>query len=345
MDFTKCERLLAEALQNGVFPCYAAAIGKGDEVWFSKAEGFRTLYPEKQPLTENTLFDMASLSKLVGTTMAALRLIEEGRLALFDSLGDFFDRCYGKETVTIRDLMTHTSGIAAHIPLYLRRIRPEDAADIILREALAYPTGSETVYSCMGYILLGRILEKIEGESLDRIVKRLVLDPLSMKDSCYKPKAGTACAATELDPATGAYIDGVVHDENARFLDGVSGNAGLFCTLNDAVRFAQMLSRRGKDFLSPRIFELAVTDFTPACEESRGLGFQLYGGKRFPGGDLMSPGSYGHTGFTGTSIYVDSKTGVYVVLLTNRVHPSRGDNRIIAFRRHFHNAVFASFEE
>lgn len=345
MDFTKCKRLLADALQNGVFPCYAAAVGRGDEVWFLKAEGCRALYPEKRPITKDTLFDMASLSKLIGTTMAALRLIEDGRLALFDSLGAFFDDCHGKENLTVRDLMTHTSGIAAHIPLYLRRIRPEGAADTILRETLSYPTGSETVYSCMGYVLLGKILEKMEGEPLDRIVKRLVLDPLSMKESCYRPKAGTVCAATELDPVTGAYIDGVVHDENARFLGGVSGNAGLFCTLNDTVRFAQMLSRRGRGFLSPRMFELAVTDFTPACEESRGLGFQLYGGKRFPGGDLMSPGSYGHTGFTGTSVYVDNKTGVYVVLLTNRVHPSREDNRIIAFRRHFHNAVFASLEE
>lgn len=345
MDFTKCERLLADALQNGVFPCYAAAVGRGDEVWFLKAEGCRMLFPEPKPLTEDTLFDMASLSKLIGTTMATLRLIEDGKLALFDSLGAFFDDCHGKEDLTVRELMTHTSGISAHIPLYTRGIRPKDAADLILREPLAYPTGSETVYSCMGYILLGKILEKMEGEPLDLIVKRLVLDPLSMKESCYRPKAGTVCAATELDPVTGAYIDGVVHDENARFLGGVSGNAGLFCTLNDTVRFAQMLSYRGKGFLSPRMFELAVTDFTPMCEESRGLGFQLYGGKRFPGGDLMSPGSYGHTGFTGTSVYVDNKTGVYVVLLTNRVHPSREDNRIIAFRRHFHNTIFASLEE
>ena len=345
MNFDRCVALLRNGLSDEAFPCYAAAIGRKNEVWFRALLGNRMLFPEPKPLTEDTLFDMASLSKLIGTTMATLRLIEDGKLALFDSLGDFFDDCHGKENLTIRELMTHTSGISAHIPLYTRGIRPKDAADLILREPLAYQTGTETVYSCMGYILLGKILEKIEGETLDRIVKRLVLDPLSMEDSCYCPAPERACAATELDPVTGAYIRGVVHDENARFLGGVSGNAGIFCTLDDAVRFAQMLSYRGKGFLSPRMFELAVTDFTPMCEESRGLGFQLYEGKRFPGGDLMSPGSYGHTGFTGTSIYVDNRTGVYVVLLTNRVHFGRENNQIISFRRHFHNAVFASLEE
>lgn len=345
MNFDRCAALLQKGLSDEAFPCYAAAIGRENEVWFRALSGNGMLFPEPKPLTEDTLFDMASLSKLIGTTMATLRLIEDGKLALFDSLGAFFDDCHGKEDLTVRELMTHTSGISAHIPLYTRGICPKDAADLILREPLAYQTGTKTVYSCMGYILLGKILEKIEGEPLDHIVKRLVLDPLSMKDSCYCPPPKRPCAATELDPVTGAYIRGVVHDENARFLGGISGNAGIFCTLDDAVRFAQMLSHRGKGFLSPRMFELAVTDFTPMCEERRGLGFQLYGGKRFPGGDLMSPGSYGHTGFTGTSIYVDNKTGVYVVLLTNRVHFGRKNDQIISFRRHFHNAVFALLEE
>lgn len=345
MNFTKCERLLNEALQRGTFPCFAAAVGQGADVWFCKTDGSRALYPERLPLTADTRFDMASLSKLIGTTMAALRLIEDGKLALFDCIGDFFDGCHGKEAITVRELMTHTSGISAHIPLWTRGIAPEQAADEILREPLVYQTGTETVYSCMGYILLGRILEKIEGEPLDRIVKRLVLDPLSMKESGYNPAPGTPCALTEFDPVMNAYLNGVVHDENARFLGGVSGNAGIFCTLRDAVRFAQMLSVRGKGFLSSRMFELAVTDHTPACSESRGLGFQLYSGKRFPAGDLMAPGSFGHTGFTGTSIYVDSATGVYAVLLTNRVHPTRENAGILAFRRHFHNAVFSALQE
>lgn len=345
MDLTKSAQLLDHALQNGIFPCYAAAIGQGKDIWFYKSKGYRTLYPQKALLTEDTRFDMASLSKLIGTTMAALRLIENGKLSLFNTVGDYFDQCYGKENITIRDLMTHTSGIPAHIPLYLRNIQPETAADVILQEALAYPTGSETVYSCMGYILLGKILEKIESESLDRIVTRFVLEPLSMGQSGYCPQSGTPCASTEWDPASGTYLNGTVHDENARFLGGISGNAGLFCTLGDAVRFAQMLSLRGKGFLSSRMFELAITDFTPDCSESRGLGFQLYGGKRFPGGDLMSLGSYGHTGFTGTSIYVDNKTGIYAVLLTNRVHPTRENGRIIPFRWHFHNTIFSSIKE
>ena len=136
-------------------------------------------------------------------------------------------------------------------------------------------------------------------------------------------------------------VCGVVHDENARFLKGISGNAGMFCTVNDTVRFAKMLSQRGAGYLDEKTFSLAVTDYTPDFDESRGLGFQLYGGKPFPGGSKMSIGSYGHTGFTGTSLFVDNKTGVYAILLTNRVHPTRENGLLYPIRREFYDTVFS----
>lgn len=340
MKIEQIHAMLEQGLKDGVFSCYAAAIGEGDTLLFRAYNGNRMRVPDVLPLTEEALFDMASLTKVVGTTMAALRLIDDGKLALYDTLDRFFDRCYGKETITVRHLMTHTAGLE-HVCLWEQGITPEQAVDTILRVPPRFAPGEQTLYSCIGYILLGKILETIEGEPLDRIVKRLVFEPLGMTHSCYCPPKEAICVATEVDPASGIPYCGVVHDENARFMRGVSGNAGMFCPLDDVIRFATMLSKRGDGFLSSRLFELAVHDFTPACEESRGLGFQLHGDKPFPAGDLIAFGSYGHTGFTGTSLYVDAKSGRYVVLLTNRIHPSRDNPQIFPFRRRFHNLVFS----
>ncbi|MBQ3599161.1 MAG: beta-lactamase family protein [Clostridia bacterium] len=340
MNTENLKNILLKGLEQGAYPCCAAAVGRGNEVFFRFSAGHRALFPEKLPLTENTLFDMASLTKLMGTTMACLRMLEEGKIALNDKISKYFSQCFGKEDITVFMLMTHTSGISAHMPLYLDK-DSVDAVSAILSKPLAYPTGTKTVYSCMGYILLGKILEKIEGKTLDKIVKERVFVPLGMENSFYNPPADAICAATERDIFTGEMVCGVVHDENARFLKGISGNAGMFCTVNDTVRFAKMLSQRGAGYLDEKTFSLAVTDYTPDFDESRGLGFQLYGGKPFPGGSKMPMGSYGHTGFTGTSLFVDNKTGVYAILLTNRVHPTRENGLLYPIRREFYDTVFS----
>lgn len=339
MNYEKIKDILQKGLDTGAYPCCAAAIGKGNETFFSFYGGNRALFPEKLPLTEDTLFDMASLSKLIGTTMACLRMMEEGKISPLDKISKYLSPCFGKENITVFELMTHTSGISAHMPLY--KGDNTDAVSAILSRPLAYPTGIKTVYSCMGYILLGKILEQIEGKPLDMIVKERVFTPLGMENSFYNPPADAVCAATERDSDTGEIVCGVVHDENARFLGGVSGNAGVFCTTNDTVKFARMLSNRGAGYLDEKTFSLAVTDYTPDFDESRGLGFQLYGDKPFPGGSNMSVGSYGHTGFTGTSLYVDNDTGVYAILLTNRVHPTRENGLLYPIRREFYNTVFS----
>ncbi len=306
---------LQKGLADGVFPCFAAATGD----WCAFG-GDRALLPHQEELTEDTLFDMASLSKLIGTTCAALKLIERDKLHLQDTVGMFFENCYGKEDITVQQLMTHSSGIKPHFPLWLRGIEPNDAADEILREPLGYETGTEVAYTCMGYILLGKMIEEIEQQPLDCIVKRLVFEPLGMQNSFYNPPADRHCAATEGD------ICRTVHDENARFLGGVSGNAGIFCTLGDAVKFAAMINAHGNGYLPRELFDMAVRNYTAGCRENRGLGFQL------------CTFGYGHTGFTGTSIYADGKT--YAVLLTNRVHPTRDNAKLAPFRREFHKMVF-----
>jgi len=325
MEIILSERL-HKGIEDGVFPCFAAAVGMGEDMFFREYGGNACLFPQ-DPLSEDDLFDMASLSKLIGTTMAFLKMWEEGKIAPENRVGEYFDNCYGKEDITLCQLLTHTSGIKAHFPLYLRSIHPGDAAEEILKEEKGYPTGSNAVYSCMGFILLGEILEKVEGMSLDKIVKKYVFAPLGMKNSCYCPK-GKNCVATERELENGAIIRGVVHDENARFLGGVSGNAGIFCNLEDCITFAKMLSEKGEGYLSRKTFDIATQNYTTDFSDSRGLGFQHIGRL------------YGHTGFTGTSIYVDRESGRYAILLTNRVHPTRNNGKLIGFRREFHNLVF-----
>ena len=368
MDLSATRALLTDAVNRGVIPCAAYAVGRGEEVYARESLGFRSLFPDKEAITDHTRFDMASLSKVMSTTMVALKFIEEGKLLLTDSLSRFFTEQElegapaGRRDVTVFHLMTHSSGISPHLALW-RLIPPElvetadfdsAAARTILSSAPVCGVGEQVHYSCMGYILLQKILERVGGRGLDVLARELVFAPLGMASTGYLPFGDNRnhpeadAAATELSPRHGYYIRGHVHDENAHFLGGVSGNAGVFSTLEDCVRFGQMLSLRGEipdgsgdRLLSRRIFDLAVQDYTKGKNESRGLGLQL----RPPlpalsaAGDLFAYGSYGHTGFTGTSLYVDADTGIWAVLLTNAVHLGRDKTEFFRVRRLFHNAV------
>lgn len=371
MNFQNTKVLIRDAVARQIIPCAAYAVGRGNDVYMQESVGFASLFPMQEQVREDTLFDMASLTKVLSTTMVALRFMEEGKLLLSDPLSRFFTPeellgiPEGRAEATVFHLMTHTSGITPHIALW--REIPDYAvgsqdfdsavARTILRSAPFCKVGEQVHYSCMGYILLQKILERISGKSLDKLAEEYAFAPLGMKNTGYLPfgnnrnKPDCNAATTEFSSIHKYYIRGHVHDENAHFLGGVSGNAGVFSNLSDMITFAQMLSLRGEmpasvgggRFLSQRIFDLAVTDYTKGKSESRGLGLQL----RPPlpalsaAGDLFAYGSYGHTGFTGTSLYVDAETGVWAVLLTNAVHLGRDKTEFFRVRRLFHNTVMA----
>ena len=361
MDFAPTKELLKNAVENNVIPSAAFAVGRGRDIYISDVYGSRAVYPEKEAADRSTLYDLASLSKLVSTSMVALRLIEDGKLLLADTLSRFFtekefeNAPAERKDITIFRLMTHTSGITPHIPLWTK-LDTNDAssvASLILSSEPKCRPGEEVYYTCMGYILLKIIIERLTGETLDSLAKRFVFDPLGMRSTCYNPKNANV-ASTEKSPLYGEYIKGHVHDENAYFLGGVSGNAGVFSDLDDMIKFAVMCSTRGElpgeafgtengRYLSRRMFDLAATDYTPGLDESRGLGFQLK--QPLPNlsasGELMKPGSYGHNGFTGTSLYVDSETGIWGVLLTNAVHFGRGNSPFFRMRRAFYNTIIS----
>lgn len=330
--FSQVDSLVQQGLEQGAYPAAAVAVGIGDKTYLKKAYG---------SCTEATLFDMASCSKVIGPTMIAFRFMEEGLLRLYDTLEYFFpDAPEDKKEITILQLMTHTSGITPHFYLSDRAASPEDAVQAILQYPLETASGGEPNYSCMGYILLGKILEKIGGEALDVLAQHYVFDPLGLVHTTYHPTGDVA--PTELDPETGKLIQGVVHDENARFLKGISANAGIFSNLSDMERFSKMLVAGGRAFLSPAMLRTALVNRTPNSRgEFRGLGFNLAHSPCNFLGDLMSSRAYGHTGFTGTSFAIDPETGLWVVLLTNRVCPTRENIKAIRLRSLIHNAAAA----
>ena len=330
--FAQVDRLIQQGLEQGAYPSAALAIGIGSSIYLKKTYG---------NCRETTLFDMASLSKILGPTMIAFRFLEDGLLRLYDTVEFFFPEApEDKKNITILQLMTHTSGIADHFFLSDYTDDPADAARVILERPLAQAPDSDPVYSCMGYILLGKILEKIGGLPLDQLAKKYVFEPLDMTHTGYHPTGD--CAPTEQDPQTGKLLQGIVHDENARFLKGISANAGVFSDINDMITFAKMLSLNGNGYLSPAMLETALRNRTPNSKgEYRGLGFNLAGSPKNFLGDLMSPLAYGHTGFTGTSLALDSATGLWMVLLTNRVCPTRNNLKLIRIRALAHNAAAA----
>lgn len=335
--FNRVHQLVQQGLEQGAYPCAALAVGIGEKIYMKKTYG---------NCTESTLFDMASVSKILGATMVAFHFMEDGLLRLYDTVGDFFpDAPEDKKEITILQLMTHTSGIPDHFFIFDYSDNPADAAKAILSHPLEQAPGGDPIYTCMGYILLGKILEQIGDAPLDQLAQKYVFDPLGMTSTTYRPTGDIA--PTEMDPETGKLLCGVVHDENARFLNGISANAGVFSDLEDMIRFTQMLSLGGRlpdgtAYLSPAMLSRATTNHTPNSKgEYRGLGFNLARSPRNFLADLMSERAYGHTGFTGTSIALDPETGLWVVLLTNRVCPTRENVKSIRLRNLIHNAAAA----
>jgi len=335
--FEQVHRLIQKGLEQGAYPCAALAVGIGPKLYLKRTYG---------NCTENTLFDMASVTKILSPTMIAFRFLEDGLLRLYDCVADFFpDAPADKRDITILQLMTHTSGIPDHFFLSDYTSDPGDAAKVVLNHPLAQAPGGDPIYTCMGYILLGKILEQIGGRPLDELAEAYVFGPLGMHHTGYHPSGDVA--PTERDPETGNLLQGVVHDENSRFLSGISANAGVFSDLNDMIRFTQMLALDGKlpgeaRYLSPATLKAARINRTPNSRgEFRGLGFNLAHSPKNFLGDLMSPRAYGHTGFTGTSIALDPDTGLWMVLLTNRVCPTRENIKMIRMRSLAHNAAAA----
>lgn len=329
------DRLLASYVERRAFPGGVLAAGSADGPVHLVPFGHLTYEPDAPPVTDGTLYDLASLTKVVATTTMAMILVDEGRLDLDQPVQEVLPGFQGpgKEAVTVRHLLTHSSGLDAVAPLF-REISGQAAyVERIQTLDLGYPPGSRSVYSDLGIILLGEILERKAGQSLEAFVRERVLSPLRMHETMFRPPPELLprTAPTEFDPWRGRLAHGEVHDENAFAMGGAAPHAGLFGTAGDLARFARMLLGggvlEGRRVVSRETVEL-FTRRAGIPDSDRALGWDTKSAEGSSAGILFSPRSYGHTGFTGTSLWIDPERRIFMVLLTNRVHPTRENNLI-----------------
>jgi len=349
--YRPARRILEEAVREKAFPGCAAAVGTSREVLWEDGVGGLD-YESRDRATPATIYDLASLTKVVGTTLVILALVRDGKLNVTDLVCRHLPPFAGggRETVTIEDLLCHCGGLPAWRPLYEGRHGYEEVLAAALATPLERPPRTSELYSDLGFILLGEIAARAGGEPLDALERKLVALPCSLRSTTRKLEAADFARVAPTERRQVRQTDGsellvttrgVVHDENAAAADGRTGHAGLFSTADDLARLASqlLLAYHGESNVFPQ--ELArkfLTRRNLVPGSSRALGWDTPA-RGSSAGDLLGERSFGHTGFTGTSIWIDPDRDLYVILLTNRVHPSRENSKIAAVRRRFADAV------
>lgn len=321
-----------QAIRAGQIPgavlVVGQVIGGQAKILHRKAYGQRSLVPQREPMTIDTMFDAASLTKVLATTPAIMKLFEQGKIVLYNPVTAYLPEFQGgKSAITVRDLMTHFSGLRADLDLAPAWTGYDTGIRKALAEKSEAPPGERFLYSDINFELLGEIVRRVSGKPLNEFAREVVYQPLGMRDSMFLPPASLIprIAPTENDPATGKPFRGVVHDPTARFMGGVAGHAGLFTTADDVARYAGALLGAGPQIFSPlTIAKFTAPNSPPDQPVLRGLGWDIDSPYSSLRGELYPIGSYGHTGFTGTSLWIDPVSKSYVILMTNRVHPHGG---------------------
>ena len=326
------DEVINQAVGSGLIPGAVLLIGHDGGVVYRKAYGQRAMIPQREAMTLDTIFDAASLTKVIATTPSLMKLFEQGKIRIDDPVTKYLPEFQGgKSDIEIRDLMTHFSGLRPDLDLKPAWSGYETGIQRALIDKPVRPPGLRFVYSDINFILLGEIVHRLSGEMLSDYARENIFKPLGMQDSMFQPPASLRprIAPTEIDPETGQPLRGVVHDDTSRYMGGVAGHAGLFTTADDLAKFAQMMLDRGEGS-GVRLFRPDTVDkFTAPASPAdqpilRGLGWDIDSPYSSNRGELFPIGSYGHTGFTGTSVWIDPTSRTYVILLTNVVHPHRG---------------------
>lgn len=339
---TKLDAVVGEAIAARQLPGAVIAIGYGDDA-VTKVYGDRAVEPAREPMTADTIFDIASLTKVVATAPAVMMLVEDGRIRLTDPVGAFIPGFgkYGKDRVTVRDLLAHTSGLRPDVDLAEPWTGRDEAIRLAIEEVLTQAPGRRVVYSDINYFLLAEIVARASGQPFEQFVRQRLFEPLGMRDTMFTPAASLHPRIAPTEPCTPfgwpcegpdmKMLRGVVHDPTARRMNGIAGHAGVFSTAADLSRFARMMIGQGtldaRRVLSPLTVHRMTTPATPAGEPNvRGLGWDIDSSYSANRGELLPLGSYGHTGFTGTSMWIDPTTRSFIVFLSSRLHPNgRGD--------------------
>ncbi|HYK34474.1 exo-beta-N-acetylmuramidase NamZ domain-containing protein [Alloacidobacterium sp.] len=348
-DFSAIDRLVSQAVEQHQIPGAVVEIGHNGHVVFRKAYGERSLEPTREPMTLDTIFDMASLTKPLMTATAVMQLCQQGKLSFNDPVSKYLPEfgANGKRDITIRQLLTHYSGLPPDLSLE----QPWEGKAEAFRQAFAIepatPAGMRFVYSDINFITLGALVEKLSGMTEDEYVLKNIIRPLGLKHTRYLPPVEWRDRIAPTQYEHGVMLRGVVHDPTARRMGGVAGHAGLFSTGDDVAIYAQNLldrlaGRPSKFPVSRGILEKMVTPEQPATGTAlRGFGWDIESPYSSNRGEIFPVGSFGHTGFTGTSLWIDPVSDSYVIVLTNAVHPDGGKSTV-ALRRQIADAAAAA---
>jgi uncharacterized protein YbbC (DUF1343 family) len=326
------DEAIEQAIRLELIPGAVLLVGHNGRVIYSKAYGERALLPARETMTLDTIFDAASLTKVVATTPSIMKLFEQGKVRMNDRVTQYLPEFQGGNSeITVRHLMTHFSGLRPDVDLNPKWRGYDLGIRLALVDPPIAPPGVRFIYSDTNFELLGEIVHRVSGRMLSEFARQEIYIPLGMKDSLFNPPASLLPRIAPTEVEHGRPVRGVVHDPQSRAMDGVAGHAGLFTTAADLARYAQMLLNGG-ELNGVRVFSpLTVRKFTtpesPADQPIlRGFGWDIDSPYSSNRGELFPIGSYGHTGFTGTSLWIDPGTKTYVILLTNSVHPHRGKN-------------------
>jgi uncharacterized protein YbbC (DUF1343 family) len=352
-QFKPLDVVIQDAIEQNQCPGAVVLVGHHGKVVYKKAYGMRSLEPSREPMTLDTIFDIASLTKVVATTPSVLRLLELGQIRLNDQVATYLPEFAqnGKQNVTIRELLTHYSGLPEDLDLKTEWESEETAEQMAFASKLVTPPGSVFRYSDINFEVLGFLVERLSKMPLDKYANVFVFQPLGMKETRFLPPAQwrRRIAPTEYDEHN-QMLRGVVHDPTARRMGGVGGHAGVFSTAADLSKYAQALldaihaKPQRKDFLKSLTLVKATRPQQPPDATSlRGLGWDIDSAFSSNRGELFPLGSFGHTGFTGTSMWIDPYTDTYVILLTNAVHPHVGHS-VVALRSKVANVVATALD-
>ncbi|MBI5021814.1 MAG: serine hydrolase [Ignavibacteriales bacterium] len=349
-SLARLDSIMTDAIQNHAFPGGQLLVAKDGAVVYNKSFGSFEFNSKSAKVSASTVYDIASVTKVIATTSAIMRLYDEEKIRLDDLVMKYIPEFgnNGKEKITIRNLLLHNGGLPAFKRLFLTCKSPEEVLDSVYQTETIYPTGDSTIYSDFDFILLGKIVEKISGVTLDKYVDSVFFKPLGMTSTIYNPPSSIwrKITPTEYDSVyRKRLIQGEVHDENAFALGGISGHSGLFSTATDLSIFLQMIMNGGnyggKQLLKPETIKLFTARH--GKQSTRALGWDTKTMNGYSSaGTLFGEKSFGHTGFTGTSVWVEPEKNIFVILLTNRVYPTRNNPKIMQIRPKVHDTVMKS---
>jgi len=349
----RIDSIMSRAIRDSAFPGGVALVAKDGVIAYTRAFGRLEYSAGSSEVNTATLYDIASLTKVIATTSAVMRLFDEGKIGLDDPVSKYIPEFanHGKENITLRNLLVHNGGLPPFKRLFLTCKSPKEALDSVYQTETVYAPGDSTLYSDFDFILLGKIVERVSGAALDRYADSVFFRPLGMTRTMYKPprELWDNCAPTEYDSLyRKKLIRGIVHDENADLFGGVSGHAGLFSTAGDLAVLMQMLLNGGtygnRRYLDPATVWLFISRQDPGS--SRALGWDTKSSTGYTSaGTLMGEHAFGHTGFTGTSVWADPDKKIFVILLTNRVYPTRNNSKIMQIRPAVADAAMRSSEK